>query len=85
MPKTPVCGVLGIDVSAVQGPLSGAWRQGVALAAAVSDAGGLGGVPSSVRTAAQVRKDVARLRELTGRSFAVNLTRRPGAVEGLAG
>jgi enoyl-[acyl-carrier protein] reductase II len=77
MLKTPVCDVLGIDVPIVQGPLGGPWRQGMALAAAVSNAGGLGSVPSSLRTATQVRQDMAQLRELTSRPFAVNLTRRP--------
>jgi enoyl-[acyl-carrier protein] reductase II len=77
MLKTRVCGVLGIDVPIVQGPLGGPWRQGTGLAAAVSNAGGLGSVPTTVRTAALVREDVVRLRELTDQPFAVNLTRRP--------
>lgn len=77
MLRTPVCGVLGIEVPIVQGPLGGPWQQGMELAAAVSDAGALGSVPTTLRTAAQVRHDVARLRDLTGRPFAVNMTRRP--------
>jgi nitronate monooxygenase/enoyl-[acyl-carrier protein] reductase II len=77
MIRTPVCEVLGIEVPIVQGPLGGPWRQGVELAAAVSGAGALGSVPTTLRTPAQVRDDVARLRDLTGRPFAVNMTRRP--------
>ncbi|CAL9337866.1 NAD(P)H-dependent flavin oxidoreductase [Streptomyces sp. enrichment culture] len=77
MLRTPVCGVLGIDVPIVQGPLGGPWRQSMELAAAVSDAGALGSVPTTLRTPAQVREDVARLRDLTDRPFAVNMTRRP--------
>ncbi len=34
-------------------------------------------MPTSLRTAGQVRRDIARLRELTDRPFAVNMTRRP--------
>lgn len=77
MLRTPVCGVLGIEVPIVQGPLGGPWQQGLELAAAVSEAGALGSVPTTLRTAAQVRDDVERLRGLTGRPFAVNMTRRP--------
>ncbi|MFG2986459.1 NAD(P)H-dependent flavin oxidoreductase [Streptomyces sp. NPDC048258] len=77
MLRTPVCGVLGIEVPIVQGPLGGPWQQSMELTAAVSNAGALGSVPTTMRTAAQVRDDVARLRELTDRPFAVNMTRRP--------
>ncbi|WP_282695924.1 nitronate monooxygenase [Streptomyces sp. CC208A] len=77
MLRTPVCGVLGIEVPIVQGPLGGPWRQGMRLAAAVSDAGALGSVPTTLRTPAQVRDDVRRFRELTDRPFALNMTRRP--------
>jgi nitronate monooxygenase/enoyl-[acyl-carrier protein] reductase II len=47
------------------------------LPAAVCAAGGLGSVPTTLRTADQLRRDLARLRELTDRPFAVNHTRRP--------
>ncbi|GGT53522.1 NAD(P)H-dependent flavin oxidoreductase [Streptomyces purpureus] len=77
MLRTPVCGLLGIEVPIVQGPLGGPWQQGMRLAAAVSDAGALGSVPTTLRTPAQVRDDVRRLRDLTDRPFALNMTRRP--------
>src|SRR5215207_4406539 len=77
MRRTPVCDVLGIRFPIIQGPLGGPWQQQMELAAAVSGAGGLGSVPTSLRTAGQVRQDVFRLRELTDRPFAVNMTRRP--------
>ncbi|MEU3778029.1 nitronate monooxygenase [Streptomyces sp. NPDC032472] len=77
MLRTPVCDVLGIDVPIVQGALGGPWQQGVELPAAVSNAGGLGSLPTALRTAAQAREDMARLRGLTERPFAVNMTRRP--------
>ncbi|MFD8521545.1 NAD(P)H-dependent flavin oxidoreductase [Streptomyces capillispiralis] len=77
MLRTPVCGVLGIEVPIVQGPLGGPWQQSMRLAAAVGNAGALGSVPTTLRTPAQVREDVRRLRDLTDRPFALNMTRRP--------
>jgi enoyl-[acyl-carrier protein] reductase II len=77
MRRMPVCDVLGIEVPIVQGPLGGPWEQRMALVAAVSGAGGLGSVPTSLRTAGQVRERVATVRSLTDRPFAVNMTRRP--------
>ncbi len=81
MLRTRACEVLGIEVPIVQGPLGGPWEQGMELPAAVCEAGGLGGVPASLRDAAQLRRDMVRLRELTGRPFAVNHTRRPFSEE----
>jgi nitronate monooxygenase len=53
------------------------------LVAAVSDAGGLGSLGSAYSTAEQIERDVARVRELTTRPFAVNLfapeSRQPAA------
>jgi nitronate monooxygenase/enoyl-[acyl-carrier protein] reductase II len=77
MLRTPVCDVLGIEVPVVQGPLGGPWDQRIELVAAVSGAGGLGSVPTAMRTAGQVRADIAGVRSLTDRPFAVNMTRRP--------
>jgi enoyl-[acyl-carrier protein] reductase II len=77
MLRTRACEVLGIDVPIVQGPLGGPWEQGMELPAAVCEAGGLGSIPTSLRDPAQLRRDMARLRELTDRPFAVNHTRRP--------
>jgi nitronate monooxygenase/enoyl-[acyl-carrier protein] reductase II len=77
MLRTPVCAVLGIDVPVVQGALGGPWDQLMELPAAVCEAGGLGSVPTALRTAGEVRADIARLRRLTSRPFAVNMTRRP--------
>jgi enoyl-[acyl-carrier protein] reductase II len=49
----------------------------VELAAAVSNAGGLGSVGTAVRSADELRPQWARLRELTDRPFAINHTGRP--------
>jgi len=81
MLRTRACEVLGIEVPIVQAPLGGPWEQGMELPAAVCEAGGLGSIPTTLRDAAQVRRDMARLRELTGRPFAVNHTRRPFSEE----
>jgi enoyl-[acyl-carrier protein] reductase II len=73
--RTPVCDLLGIDVPIVLAPF-GPWEQ-VDLAAAVSNAGGLGSVGTAVRGADELRLQWSRLRDLTGRPFAINHTGRP--------
>jgi nitronate monooxygenase/enoyl-[acyl-carrier protein] reductase II len=75
MLRTPVCDELGIDVPVVLAPF-GPWDQ-VSLAAAVSNAGGLGSVGTAVRSADELRAQWARMRELTDRPFAINHTGRP--------
>lgn len=75
MLRTPLCGLLGIEAPIVCAPF-GPWEQ-VELAAAVSAAGGLGSVGTALRTPAELRAQWARLRELTGKPFAVNHTIRP--------
>ena len=77
MLQTPLCRLLGISVPIIQGPLGGPWLPSVPLAAAVSDAGALGSLPTALRTPDQVRDDIARLRDLTDRPFAVNHTMKP--------
>jgi enoyl-[acyl-carrier protein] reductase II len=73
--RTPVCDLLGIDVPIMLAPF-GPWEQ-VELAAAVSNAGGLGSVGTAVRPADELRRQWERLRELTPRPFAINHTGRP--------
>jgi nitronate monooxygenase/enoyl-[acyl-carrier protein] reductase II len=73
--RTPVCQLLGIDVPIVLAPF-GPWEQ-VELAAAVSNAGGLGSVGTAVRGADELRVQWSRLRALTDRPFAINHTGRP--------
>jgi enoyl-[acyl-carrier protein] reductase II len=75
MLRTPVCDVLGIDVPVVLAPF-GPWEQ-VSLAAAVSNAGGLGSLGTAVRSADELRAQWARIRELTDQPFAINHTGRP--------
>jgi nitronate monooxygenase/enoyl-[acyl-carrier protein] reductase II len=73
--RTPLCGLLGIDVPIVSAPF-GPWEQ-VELAAAVSAAGGLGSLGTGLRSADELRAQWTRMRALTDRPFAVNHTMRP--------
>lgn len=77
MLQTPLCSLLGIDVPVIQGALGGPWPPSVGLVAAVSEAGGLGSLATALRSAEQVREDVAALRDLTDLPFAVNHTMKP--------
>lgn len=75
MLRTRLCDVLGIETPLVLAPF-GPWDQ-VALAAAVSNAGGLGSVGTAVRSVPEMRAQWGQLAELTDRPFAVNHTGRP--------
>lgn len=77
MLQTPLCSLLGIRAPIIQGALGGPWPPSVGLAAAVSEAGALGSLPTALRSAEQVRDDIAALRRLTDRPFAVNHTMKP--------
>jgi enoyl-[acyl-carrier protein] reductase II len=77
MLQTPLCSLLGISAPIIQGALGGPWPPSLRLAAAVSEAGALGSLPTALRSAEQVRDDIAALRALTDRPFAVNHTMKP--------
>src|ERR671939_473291 len=70
MLRTPACDVLGIEVPVVQAAIWPATSP--ALVAAVSEAGGLGSVGSVFESAESIQRQIARVRELTERPFAVN-------------
>jgi enoyl-[acyl-carrier protein] reductase II len=70
MLRTPVCDALGIEVPVMQAAIWPATAP--ELVAAVSEAGGLGSVGSVFESAANVQRQIARVRELTGMPFAVN-------------
>jgi enoyl-[acyl-carrier protein] reductase II len=80
--RTPLCDLLGVDVPIVLAPF-GPWDE-VALAAGVCEAGALGSVGTAIRSAAELREQWARLRDLTGRPFAINHTGRPFDEEAFA-
>jgi nitronate monooxygenase/enoyl-[acyl-carrier protein] reductase II len=70
-----LCDVLGIGVPIICAPF-GPWEQ-VELAAAVCNAGALGSLGTALRGVDDLRRQWARLRDLTDRPFAINHTMRP--------
>jgi nitronate monooxygenase len=62
--------LLGIELPIIQAPMAGV--QGGALAAAVSNAGGLGSLPAAMFAPDALRKELATLAALTSRPFNVN-------------
>ncbi len=71
MLPTPICSLLGIAYPIVQAGMARGYTS-AALAAAVSEAGGLGVLGCLDRSAAETISEIERIRELTGRPFAVN-------------
>jgi len=69
--RTPLCDLLGIDYPIVQSGMGNV--AGPDLAAAVSNAGGLGVLAGLHKTAAQLRAEIRQIRALTNRPFGVNL------------
>jgi len=69
--STPLCETLGIEHPIVQAPIGSASCP--ALAATVSNAGGLGMLAVTWRSVEDTRQVVERTRELTDQPFAVNL------------
>jgi nitronate monooxygenase len=67
--RTPLCYRLGIDLPIVQAPVSPA----PALAAAVSNAGGLGMLQASWLSPDELREAIRETRQRTDRPFGVNL------------
>jgi len=68
---TAVCDLLGIRYPILQGAMQGGG--GVALVAAVSEAGGLGVLPTFGGTDQKLRADIAAVRARTARPFGVNI------------
>jgi nitronate monooxygenase/enoyl-[acyl-carrier protein] reductase II len=75
MIRTPLCDLLGIEVPVICAPF-GPWDE-VDLAVAVCQAGGLGSLGTAARPLPDLRAQWARVRERTGRPFAINHTPRP--------
>ena len=68
--RSPLCDLVGIEVPIIQAGMS--IFTSPALAAAVSDAGALGSLGAWNRPTDQLRRELAELRDLTERPFAVN-------------
>lgn len=62
--------LLGVELPIVQAPMAGV--QGSALAAAVSEAGGLGSLPCAMLAPDAVRDEIAAIRARTDRPFNLN-------------
>ena len=76
MISTRVTGMLGIEHPIIQGGMQ--WVGRAELAAAVSNAGGLGVVTALTQpTPEDLRQEIRRTRELTDKPFGVNLTMLP--------
>src|SRR5580693_2564383 len=74
--RTRVTELLGIEVPIIQGGMQ--WVGRAELAAAVSNAGGLGIITALTQpTPEHLEKEIARCRDLTDAPFAVNLTILP--------
>ena len=68
---TAVCDLLGIHYPILQGAMQGGG--GTGLVAAVSEAGGLGVLPTFGGTDQTLRADIAAVRALTAKQFGVNI------------
>lgn len=71
MIKSPICELLGIRYPVIQGGM--AWIANAKLAAAVSDAGGLGLIAAMNSNGEQLREQIHMARKLTDKPFGVNL------------
>ena len=71
MIKSPVCEALGMEYPIIQGGM--AWIADAELAAAVSNAGGLGLIAAMNSNGEQLREEIQRARSLTNKPFGINL------------
>ena len=70
MLKTSLCDLFGIEVPVILAPMGTCTS--AELAAAVSNAGGLGGIGSLFRSTAAVKRDIDTMKALTTKPFAIN-------------
>lgn len=71
MIHTPICDLLGIEYPIFQGGM--AWIADASLAAAVSNAGGLGIIAAMNANADWLREEIHKARQLTDKAFGVNI------------
>lgn len=69
--RTAICDILGMDIPIILAPMGGA--VGPKLAAAVSNAGGLGTLPLWGEEINNLRNQIREIQSLTNNPFAVNL------------
>ncbi len=77
-----ICGLLGIEYPVIQGGM--AWVSDSNLAAAVSNAGGLGVIAAGNAPPEWVREQIHKLREKTDKPFGVNVMLLSPFVESIA-
>ena len=82
MIKTPICDLLGIEYPVIQGGM--AWIADAELAAAVSNAGGLGIISAMNADGEWLRKEIRKAKGLTDRPFGVNIMLMSPHVEEVA-
>ncbi len=82
MIKTPLCELLGIEAPIIQGGM--AWIADAELAAAVSNAGGLGLISAMNADAEWLRTQIRKARTLTTKPFGVNIMLMSPFVEQVA-
>ena len=70
MLKTPLCDLFGIEVPVILAPMGTCTS--AELAAAVSNAGGLGGIGTLFRSTSSIKRDIDMVRSLTSRPYAIN-------------
>lgn len=71
MIQSPICDILGIEYPVFQGGM--AWIADAQLAAAVSNAGGLGIIAAMNTPAEKLREEIRSAQKLTDKPFAVNV------------
>lgn len=71
MINSPICELLGIEYPVFQGGM--AWIADYRLAAAVSEAGGLGVIAAMNSNGEQLREQIVKAKQLTDKPFGVNL------------
>jgi enoyl-[acyl-carrier protein] reductase II len=71
MEQNPICEMLGIEYPIIQGGM--AWIADADLAAAVSNAGGLGLIAAMNSNKEQLREQIIKAKKLTDKPFGVNL------------
>ena len=77
--RNDLCDRLGIEYPLLQGAM--AWIAGGRLAAAVSEAGGLGVIGAGGADAAWIKTEIQKARQLTSRPFGINLMLASSDVE----
>lgn len=80
--KTRICRMLGIEYPIFQGAM--AWIANASLAAAVSEAGGLGIIAGGTAPAETIRQEIRKARQMTSKPIGVNIMLLSPHADGIA-